>query len=335
MPVIAISGVAQAILGDPQGDAVTYAKALSYLHGMYSEDLCADHFEDPTLREIGLRGGRLRFVHSPEESSLRITTTYDVPRALNDDETERLVQETLAQWSDGLGSGSFCCHRGQVLSTALALAIQNVDPSATDLGDLFVDAFPAKGDRDVRIEFRETGIADDALVADLVAATASDNAAALVDLGQRYEEGEGVPQDNERAFEMYSRAADQGHPLGATLVGQCLLHGRGTTEDQSRALACFQEGAMAGFPLAMHCLGECYAKGLGVDTDENEAVRCYRSGSELGDPGCLAELGECLEFGRGTNQNLDEALDCYQQALECGFDAVEDAIDRVEQALGH
>ena len=41
------------------------------------------------------------------------------------------------------------------------MAIQNADPSRTDLGRLFVDAYPFVPDQDIRVEFHPTGRADE------------------------------------------------------------------------------------------------------------------------------------------------------------------------------
>lgn len=335
MPKLVISGVAHAFVNDPQAsEPTTNREALAFLHGMYSDEMCSAYFDEPPLSEIGIRGGRLRFVHIPDESALRVTTAYDVPRTLTEDERVQLVEATLAQWSDGIGSGSFRNHRGRVLSTALALAIRNFEPAQTNLGELFVDAYPFVQDRDVRVELYEAGTAEDELVRDLVADANAGDTAALVELGIRYKEGDGVEQDDFLACEMYARAAAQGNPAGTTLLGCCLLYGRGAVQDEPRAVECFRVGAEAGFPLAMHYLGECYTAGYGVQADPAEAVRWYRRGADLGDPGCLAELGDCLEFGRGIAKDLDEALRCYRQSLAYGFDAVQEAITRVEQELG-
>jgi hypothetical protein len=335
MPRIVISGVAHAFAKSPRaGEPLTDNKALASLHGLYSDDVCSQFLDEPPLSEIGIRDGRLRFVHAKDEQAVRITTAYDVPRDLTEDERARLVEATLAQWSDGIGSGSFRNHHGQVLSTALGMAIQNSDPSQTGLGELFVDAYPLVQDRDVRVEFHTSGTADDELVQDLLAAAHSGEASAQVELGTRYEAGDGVEQNDTSAYEMYARAASQGHPAGATYLGECLLYGRGAANDQPRAVECFRAGAEAGFPLAMHYLGECYTEGYGVETDLEQAVNWYRRGADLGDPGCLAELGDCLEFGRGIEQDLDAALRCYRQALDYGFDAVLEAITRVEGKLG-
>jgi hypothetical protein len=334
MPKIVISGIAHAVTGDPRSDEpLTDNEQLAALHGIYSDEVCSDYFSEPPLSDLGIRGGRLRFAYDENKSTLRITTAYDVPRNLTEDELTCLIEATLAQWSDGIGSGSFRNHRGEVLSTTLAMAIQNSVPSQTDLGNLFVDAYPFAEDRDIRVEFSDVGGADDELLQDLVAAVESGEASALVELGQRYQYGNGVEQNDNLAFNNYSRAAALDHPWGVTLLGECLLLGQGTTEDQPRAVECFRKAAAAGVPLAMHYLGECYTEGYGVPTNLEEAVKWYHRGADLGDPGCLAELGDCLEFGRGIAQDLNEALRCYQLSLERGFDAVQDAITRVERAL--
>jgi hypothetical protein len=331
MPKLVISGIAQ-VFNDPRASepAVNNNKAFAFLNGMYSYEMCSEYFDELPLSEIGIGGGRLRFVLAHDEATLRISTAYDIPRELTEDELAQLLEVTLAQWSDGIGSGGFRNHHGQVLSTALALALHNTDSSQTNLGEFFVDAYPFVEDRDVRVEFYQVDTAEDEIVHDLLLGAKSENPQALVELGRRYEEGNAVEQNDTIAYEMYVRAAARSHPAGMTFLGQSLLYGRGAVEDKSQAVAWFRKGAEAGFSLAMHYLGECYVEGYGVKADLEEAVHWYRLGADLGDPGCLAELGDCLEFGRGIEKNLNEALRCYRQALAYGLDAVQEAITRIE-----
>lgn len=334
MPKLVISGAAQ-VFNDPQArEPVTNTEALAFLHGMYSDEMCSEYFDEPPLSEMGIGGGRLRFVYDPHAHTLRVTTAYDVARDFSEDERSHLVEATLAQWSDGIGGGSFHNLRGKILSTTLAMVVRNFDASQTDLGEFFVDAYPLVEERDVRIEFFPSGTAEEDIVQDLLLAAGSEDALALIELGRRYAEGDGVEQNDFRASEMYARAAAQGHPAGMSFFGQSLLYGRGAAKDQPQAVAWFHKAAKAGFPLAMHYLGECYVEGYGVQANLEEAVAWYRRGADLGDPGCLAELGDCLEFGRGIEKNLKEALHCYLQSLAGGFDAVEEAIERVEHELG-
>lgn len=335
MPKIVISGVAHAYIDDPRSDEpLCDNDVFALLHGLCSSDECSNYFDEPLLAKLGVSGGRLRFVHDPDSSAIRISTAYDVPRDLTEEERKELVGATLVQWSDGMGSGSFSNHRGDVLSTTLAMALQNSDASETELGDLFVNAYPFVDDRDIQIEYSPEGNADEDLINDIVVAAEADEESALVELGQRYENGNGVEQNAELAFEMYSRAAELGDEVGKTFYGFCLLRGFGTEQNQEKAIECFQEAAEAGFPLAIHMLGECYGEGRGVPVDEKRAFELYQQGAEVGDPGCLAEMGDCLEFGKGVEKDLNEALRYYQESLAGGFDAVQDAIDRVERELG-
>src|SRR5438034_1306301 len=63
MPTILISGPAHAFAGNPRGtDPVTDRKTLARFHGLVSEEACADLLDAPSLNEIGITGGRLRFV---------------------------------------------------------------------------------------------------------------------------------------------------------------------------------------------------------------------------------------------------------------------------------
>lgn len=130
MPTIIISGPAQAFAKNPRASKpITNRKTLARFHGLASEEGCADLFDEPPLKNLGLAGGRLRFVLDNKGARLRIVTAYRLPRRLTDEETELLVAATKAQWSDGCGSGCFENFHGTVLSTALAMAILNAGQS--------------------------------------------------------------------------------------------------------------------------------------------------------------------------------------------------------------
>ena len=79
-----------------------------------------------------------------------------------------------------------------------------------------MDAYPLVEDRDIRVTFHEKGSADEVLVKDLISAAKSGAASAQVELGQRYGDGDGVEQDDTVAFDLYTRAAALGHPMGLT-----------------------------------------------------------------------------------------------------------------------
>jgi UDP-3-O-acyl-N-acetylglucosamine deacetylase len=62
-------------------------------------------------------------------------------------------------------------------------------------------------------------------------------------LGVRYNNGEGVEQDYERAMEYYELAADQGHAKAQNNLGSCYFYGNGVEQDYEKAR---REGLLAG-----------------------------------------------------------------------------------------
>ncbi len=335
MAKITISGVAEAFTKDPSGEPTTDPAILQSLHGLVSDDHTLDFLDLPDeLADVVTAGGRIRFYFDETTKRLRVSSAYDVTRDLTDKERKHLIKETVVQWSDGAGSGSFATHQLQVLSSGLAQAIRNAEGQDTDVGELFVDAYPfLADDHDIKVVFDADGSCDDEVIADLKTAADVGDLGAILMLAGKYESGEGVEVDEPQAFALYERAAKEGHPFAITMAGRMMQAGRGCPEDPVQAVEYLKRAVEMDFPLAMHMLGECYAEGLGVPTDPSKAVELYRQGAEFDDPGCLAELGDCLEFGNGVGMDLEAALECYQSAAELGLDAVAPAIKRVKKKM--
>jgi hypothetical protein len=103
---IIVSGPAAAFALDAD-QAVTDPKRLQQLDGLYySEDVCSEYL-DRELEEIGIRGGAVRLAFDRQEKQLRVVTEYRSPRRLNSSELKKLVEETVGQWSDGIGEEEF------------------------------------------------------------------------------------------------------------------------------------------------------------------------------------------------------------------------------------
>jgi hypothetical protein len=333
MPTLIISGPAQAFAKNPRGSKpITDRETLARFHGLASEQACADIFDDPALNKLGLSGGRLRFVFDDKTPALRITTAFRVPRRLTDEQTQRLVEATKAQWSDGCGSGSFENFHGTVLSTALAMAILNSGESEQSIGEYFVDAFPLFDDEETRVEFLKMD-AEKTDLDFLQEAAALGEPQAQFQLARQLEEGDDIKKNERLAFENYQKAADQGHLLALTFLGLCFQRGTGTAQDLKQGFECFAKAAKEGGPLAMHCLGECLIEGRGVEANPGAGIKWYRRGVKLGDMGCTAELADCYEFGKAVPQDLRQALELYERCMEGGFDAVEPALKRVKKQL--
>lgn len=101
---ISISGPAAAYHDNEE--EITDVSTLKKVAGVKSDDSCIEYL-DETLAEIGLSGGHLEFVYDKESNRLRILTVYRSSRKLKKTELQQLVDETKAQWNDGIGEGDF------------------------------------------------------------------------------------------------------------------------------------------------------------------------------------------------------------------------------------
>lgn len=300
MPLLTITGPARAVAGTPDAaEDLTEGGALAPLHGLHSEDeLCADYLDGLALDSAGVAGGRLRFVLDEATGRLRISTSYLVPRRLEDGETAALVEATIEQWSDGIGAGAFVNHAGEVLSVTLAKALRNQDPGA-DLGEVFVEAYPMDAaEEDVAVAWSDGGDPDAHLLEDLEWAAARGLSSASYELAIHLQEGVGCEVDLPRAAELYRAAAEAGHGM------------------------------------AMGMLGDMYREGHGVPEDPAQAVAWFRRGMEAGVVECKAEYADCLETGTGIEKDLVRARELYRECLADGFEPVAEALERVAGLLG-
>ena len=92
--------------------------------------------------------------------------------------------------------------------------------------------------------------------------------AAQFDLGDKYLNGEGVPQDNGEAARWFRLAADQGHARAQADLGVMYATGRGVPQDDGEAVRCFRLAADQGDARAQDNLGISYGNGRGVPQDE-------------------------------------------------------------------
>lgn len=77
---------------------------------------------------------------------------------------------------------------------------------------------------------------------------------AQVEWATRYEHGEGVPQNYDRAMQLYCAAARRGHVLAQYQLGWMYANGRGVAHDDVQAAAWFRLAAAKGDVLAQRML---------------------------------------------------------------------------------
>ena len=144
------------------------------------------------------------------------------------------------------------------------------------------------------------------------AATQGD-ALALWKLGRMYADGDGVPHDDLKAFEYFSKIADDNEDVGPELpkagvvasafvaLGTYFLDGIGNTyvkRDLGRAHEMFHTAAsLYGDPNAQYNLARLYLEGTGVAADARQAARWFNLAAEKGHPQAQALLGHLLVSG--------------------------------------
>ena len=116
-------------------------------------------------------------------------------------------------------------------------------------------------------------------------------------LANQYYDGKGLPQNLAEAGKLYRLAADQGHSMAQTR------------------------------------LGEMYEGGYGVSLDYGEAARLYRLAADQGEAAAEYDLGVMYKYGRGVPRDYAEALKWFSLADAKGYAAAATLKDEVSRYL--
>lgn len=106
------------------------------------------------------------------------------------------------------------------------------------------------------------------------------DATAQNNLGVRYFEGDGVPQDYQEAVKWFQKAAEKEYPMGQFHLAICYENGHGVEKDLKEAANWFRKAAEQDNEYAQYRLASCYEEGNGVEEDFVEAMKWYRKVAE-------------------------------------------------------
>lgn len=198
--------------------------------------------------------------------------------------------------------------RGTVLAGALLAYAHGADAADFDLG---LSAYAAG---DYATAVREWS-----------ALAAAGDTEAQYSLGELYEQGRGVKQDDAAAAKWYEQAADKGHMRAQIKLGSMLAAGRGVAQDQVKAIARWQQAAEHGSVAAQVHLAEAYRGGHGVARDYAEAERWYKAVADGGDSTARVKLFELKqEIEREEAARAETSLASTAQSQEIAEPAAED-----------
>ena len=145
-------------------------------------------------------------------------------------------------------------------------------------------------------------------------AAAKDNSAAMNNLGMLYDYGHGVVKDYDKAREWYEKAAAKGNSDAMTNLGWLYHYGRGVAQDYGKAREWFEKAAAKDNSDAMSMLGLLYKNGRGVMQDYGTAREWFEKAAAKGNTTAMYNLGALYGNGRGVAKDSGKAREWYEKA---------------------
>jgi hypothetical protein len=155
------------------------------------------------------------------------------------------------------------------------------------------------------------------------------NAEAAFELGEAYQNGEGVDRDLDQAARWFNTAAQAGAPRGQYLLGRAYAEGRGVGQDRAKAARWYARAAVQNHAPAQYALGQAFMNGRGVPEDPLWAGRWYGKAARRGLAEAQFSYGALLAAGRRLPRDLALGHAILTMAAENGVGAAEELLPRV------
>ncbi len=152
------------------------------------------------------------------------------------------------------------------------------------------------------------------------------------------EAGSGLPQDTNRASEIYKKIfpgilelAKKNDALAQNIIGGMYKNGEGVAKTNIEAIRWYQKAANQGYAIAQNNLGTIYENGSGVKKDNLIATNWYRKAAALGLDVAEYNLGRMYDKGAGVAKNPTEAIRWYRKSAEQGFIKAKETVEEIDQ----
>ncbi len=113
---------------------------------------------------------------------------------------------------------------------------------------------------------------------------------AIIQLGQYYYTGKWVPQNRQKAIELWERAVRLGNQEAQVRIASVIIVGGKLFADYDVELTILRDASQLGSTLAKRALAVCYDEGRGVIQNKYEAVKLYRYCAQHGNRAAYQEL---------------------------------------------
>ena len=131
---------------------------------------------------------------------------------------------------------------------------------------------------------------------------------AIYRLAWLYSNGQGVEQDQDKAFHLFNQAAQMGHIIAAFSVGIYYDFGEGNVKKNlKKAFEMYMIAAQAGFSRAEFNIGNMLINGHGVAKDLSTGMRWLTTAARRGDRDALGLLGSLHYQRKAPNSERTSA----------------------------
>jgi len=146
------------------------------------------------------------------------------------------------------------------------------------------------------------------------------HAGAQSSLAFMYMEGRGVPVSNSQAMVWLNKAISQGNARAQTNLGVMYEHGKGVPQDMGQAAMWYRKAADQGWARAQCYLGLLYIGDQGVAQDLVQAAAWMRKAADQGFPDAQSSLGVMYARGQGVRRDPAQAVALFRAAASQGDD---------------
>ena len=141
-----------------------------------------------------------------------------------------------------------------------------------------------------------------------------DQAIELYNEGICYYSGdEGYPLNYAKAFELFSKAAEQGLGPAMNYLGLMYEDGIGVGEDLEKAFEWYQRGMEAEDALAVYNIGRWYLEGIGVEANSDVAMQYFEKSLQIEE---TPNAAYCYGCGCLERNDLGKALELFEYSAE-------------------
>ncbi|RHZ87625.1 hypothetical protein Glove_33g115 [Diversispora epigaea] len=126
-------------------------------------------------------------------------------------------------------------------------------------------------------------------------------------IADMYFDGLGVEKNTKKAFQIYSKAADEGSHIALNCMVYCYGNGFGVEKNEEKAFELFLKSAEKGYLVAQYNVCIFYKDGTGISKDEAKGFQCFIKSARAGNTSSICNVGICYENDIGVDEDQKEA----------------------------